>query len=209
MLAIHDSPASSDREPTGVLIDWESPGHHDGSDKRFLRHAEKREFMSARILIMLMRDTHTFTHTVGDDMESFIWILVWIATFHAPNTMRPDERYEVMQMFDSASGRTRRAAYFDADNFISDLKLKSNPFSLLLYKLFAKLQTRYLKPARLSAESKPNGPMETHAWMINAMEKALEDEEWKSVQDSSVDNEVEPPEVERHYLERKWGVILA
>lgn len=58
--------------------------------------------MSAR---MLLRSGPSLTRNVGDDLESFVLVLLWVAICHAPNDMAPEERWDVMSMFDTATGK--------------------------------------------------------------------------------------------------------
>ncbi|EEB92357.1 hypothetical protein MPER_09147 [Moniliophthora perniciosa FA553] len=67
----------------GILIDWELSKRIDRetTEARSFERTGTWPFISVRILTGV-----SLKHVVGDDLESFVWVLGWIAARHAPNT---------------------------------------------------------------------------------------------------------------------------
>ncbi|KAH8922377.1 hypothetical protein BT69DRAFT_1334777 [Atractiella rhizophila] len=79
-----------DDKGQGFLGDWElAKVGGDSSDANERTGTE--EFMSLRLLESMVHDSPV-RHEVQDDMESFVYVLLWIAASYAASDMAPDQR---------------------------------------------------------------------------------------------------------------------
>lgn len=42
-------------------------------------------------------------HTISDELESLLWVMLWIAIRHAPSKLLPKERLSLLRLFDYES----------------------------------------------------------------------------------------------------------
>ena len=153
------------------------------------------QFLSIRLL----RDTQAY-HQVSDDIESFIWILLWVAARYAPNNLSFETRAAFLQRFDrydltpeynKASMATAGAATI---NSLWGLQLKSPQLEDLLGELMEHLRYRYYddrKKYRTPGMSdddvkKLQERLSTHEWMESTLLRELDNEEWRGMKDGAV-----------------------
>ncbi|KAE9408897.1 hypothetical protein BT96DRAFT_626400 [Gymnopus androsaceus JB14] len=79
----------------GYLIDWEF-GRWDRADDS---SADERTGTWQFLSIRLLENPATF-HEIRDDIESFFYVLFWVAARYAPNKQNPSQRSEFLSMFD-------------------------------------------------------------------------------------------------------------
>lgn len=124
--------------------------------------------------------------TVGDDLESFILLMLWIAGRYAPNNMSPHDRATFLQHFEHqhAAGKID---LFTSRNIVARLYLASVPLEDLLVDLLDSYQWRYTVLSRrkltqmgaIEELKKKQEALESHSLLISIIQKALEDEEWQ------------------------------
>ncbi|KAE9385386.1 hypothetical protein BT96DRAFT_840765 [Gymnopus androsaceus JB14] len=173
----------------GYLIDWEFArwdGEGDGA-------AEERTGTWQFLSIRLLQNPATH-HEIRDDIESFFYVLFWVAGRYAPNKLDPSERTEFLSMFDykqlqpaAAKHRFVTAGQFSVTE--GGPMLATEYFEDLLVSMIENLAPLYRKRSGKTAADQV-GRMLTHDWMANEMAKALENKEWKAMRDAAVDHEV-------------------
>ena len=141
------------------------------------------------------------TRTLGDDLESFALLLLWLAGRYAENTMSPLERAEFLQQFDSLYGRAKAHMFGVGPTIAGELKLSSKNLRYLLEDLLEGYRYRYTElrereqkiPEKLAAHKHHQARLENHEWLMGLLSKALKDEEWKASSDPSrKEQKVEP-----------------
>ena len=141
------------------------------------------------------------TRTLGDDLESFALLLLWLAGRYAANDMSPLERAEFLQQFDSLYGRAKANMFGFGSTTAATLKLPSKGLKFLLEDLlegyryrYAELREREQKiPEKLEAHKRHQARLENHEWLMGLLSEALKDEEWKASSDPSrKEQKVEP-----------------
>ena len=133
------------------------------------------------------------TRTLGDDLESFALLLLWLAGRYAANDMSPLERAEFLQQFDSLYGRAKAHMFGVGPTIAGELKLCSEDLTTLLEDLLEGYQCRYTnlrkreqkRPDKLAAQKDDQARLENHEWLMGLLSKALKDEEWKASSDPS------------------------
>ncbi|KAJ7885082.1 hypothetical protein B0H14DRAFT_2699614 [Mycena olivaceomarginata] len=71
----------------GLLIDWELARYQEDATPRTYEQIGTRQFMATR----LFQDPPP-VRTIGDDIESFVLVLLWLAVRYTPNDMLPKAR---------------------------------------------------------------------------------------------------------------------
>ncbi|KAJ7940331.1 hypothetical protein B0H13DRAFT_1849606 [Mycena leptocephala] len=102
--------------------------------------------------------------TVGDDIESFLLVLVWVAVAYAPSKMTPRQRAGTLKAFDDPASVRKKTMLLAGAGFVQQFDLNSPHFR----KLDAKVVLEEKKAA-----------LETHHWIIQTLRNALQDNEWK------------------------------
>ncbi|CAA7260739.1 unnamed protein product [Cyclocybe aegerita] len=181
----------------GLLIDWELSKKLSLIGARVLERTGTWQFVSIR----LHEGLGKLIHRVGDDLESFLWVLVWVALRNAKNDMTIPQRALFLQAFDysvDGEGGLARRNYIEKDYLaIKRIKLSNEFFSRILSTLWSKFGGRYgtvlfdMKDTDdHAAAEKWLAELESHEWMLGEVEKALKDEEWRNCgRDGSVKQE--------------------
>ena len=152
------------------------------------------QFLSIRLL----RDTQAY-HQVSDDIESFIWILLWVATRYAPNNLsfaaraaflQRFDRYGLIPDFDKAS--MAGTGMVGITSFAGP-QLKSLQLEALLGELMEQLRYRYDDSKRYRTPGmsdddvkKLQERLSTHEWMESTLLRELDNEEWRGMKDGAV-----------------------
>ncbi|KAJ3506069.1 hypothetical protein NLJ89_g7078 [Agrocybe chaxingu] len=171
----------------GLLIDWELSKKISLIGARVLERTGTWQFVSIRLHEGLGR----LIHRVGDDLESFLWVLVWVALRHAQGDMTTDERALFLQAFDysvNGKGGLARRNYIEKDSTaIKRMKLSNEFLSRILSTLWSKFGGRYgtllfdtKETEDPIAAEKWKADLESHEWMLGELEKALKNEEWRN-----------------------------
>ncbi|KAJ3510496.1 hypothetical protein NLJ89_g4634 [Agrocybe chaxingu] len=164
-------------EGGGILIDWEFSKHLDEEGAR-----GTRQFISIRLLL----EDQIF-HKIGDDLESFLYVLVWIAAKYAPNDMDIKFRTSLLRAFDLAGGVEKRNHILKGTSAIYDIKLEQPAFANLLVTLWLEFGARYNSDSYRFLETRdPEAArewlnrLESHEWMMATLSEALKNEDWLS-----------------------------
>ncbi|KAJ7802408.1 hypothetical protein B0H14DRAFT_2385497, partial [Mycena olivaceomarginata] len=118
----------------GLLIDWELARFR--QDPREYEGAGTRHFMAAR----LFADPPPM-RTVGDDIESFVLLLLWIAARYTANTMSPLSRTNFLDLFEKYG--TEITLIQSIPSRIPALFLTTVPFRLFLANVAGIYEARY------------------------------------------------------------------
>ncbi|CAA7260742.1 unnamed protein product [Cyclocybe aegerita] len=171
-------------ESGGLLIDWEFSKKITLIGPRALERTGTWQFMSIRLHKGL--DQHI--HNVGDDLESFLWVLVWVALRYAQNEMSVAEREMFLDAFNYSfhgeGGLAKRGYILTDYAAIEDMKLDNGFLSNMLCNFWSKFGGRYgtttfrTKKEDHVATDKWLEELESHEWMLSELEKALKNEEW-------------------------------
>ena len=141
------------------------------------------------------------TRTLGDDLESFALLLLWLAGRYAENTMSPPERARFLRRFDNLDGDAKADMFRGGSTIAVQLKLSSKNLRYLLAGLLEGYRYRYTElleqeeemPLELAAHEgalaarieQRQARLENHEWLMGLLSKALKDEEWKASSDPS------------------------
>ncbi|KAJ7285195.1 hypothetical protein C8J57DRAFT_1290688 [Mycena rebaudengoi] len=176
----------------GFLIDWELSRYESDDGARAYERIGTRQFMSAR----LSDATEPQARELADDLESFLLVLLWVAISYTPGTMTAKARADELQDFNNANTAAKRRLISSGSNSVGYFNLDSPHFEELLGKLLDGFRARYHKPLRLA----PGPPistdhLESHGWMMEILQKALEDKTWQALKDAGKAQPVERPDV--------------
>jgi hypothetical protein len=138
--------------------------------------------------------------TLGDDLESFVHVLLWLVCRYAPNDMEDYRRAIFLERFDKSHGQSKADMLRGGRALIADLELKSDHLTILLEKLLDGCQYRYTKlgrreqraPGELEEFKHHQAQLESHSWLMDLLSDALKAEEWKAFRDPAKDQEVAP-----------------
>jgi hypothetical protein len=133
-------------------------------------------------------------HGIADDLESFIWLLVWIAARYGPHLLSAPELLAFLTPFDYNpqlvlhAGKVTIARQGSA--LIYDLSVETQGFESLLITLMKTLHELYLKPEALSVTGLSESQIDqvktrlhSHDWMMQTIGTALENIEWRKTVD--------------------------
>jgi hypothetical protein len=129
--------------------------------------------------------------TLGDDIESFALVLLWLVGRYAANTMSPVERAMFLQRFDSLYGDPKADMFRSGRALVPTLKLPSQNLRYLLEDLLDGYRFRYTelgereqqKAGKLEAHKHHQARLESHKWLMDLLSDALKAEEWKRLRD--------------------------
>jgi hypothetical protein len=129
--------------------------------------------------------------TLGDDLESFALVLLWLVGRYAANAMSPVERAMFLQRFDSLYGDPKADMFRSGRALVPTLKLPSQNLRYLLEDLLDGYRFRYTelgereqqKPGQLEAHKDHQARLENHQWLMHLLSDALKAEEWKRLRD--------------------------
>ncbi|PBK62673.1 hypothetical protein ARMSODRAFT_1008164 [Armillaria solidipes] len=178
---------NSGSPPLGYLIDWELAKFSEDKGARACEKMGTRQFMSAR----LCRESPP-PRTLGDDLESFALVLLWLAGRYAKNELSPITRCEFLLPFERKDG-THKAKMLRDNALAATLHLDSHNLEGLLADLLDGYRWRYFellhrdqeqsnKSEELTCQRKQ---LETHDWLMTLLRDGLKDEAWKAVRDPS------------------------
>jgi hypothetical protein len=119
--------------------------------------------------------------TLGDDLESFALVLLWLVGRYAANEMSPVERAMFLQRFDSLYGDPKADMFRSGRALVPTLKLPSKDLRYLLEDLLDGYRFRYTelgereqqKPGKLEAHKHHQARLESHKWLMDLLSDAL------------------------------------
>ncbi|KAJ7199146.1 hypothetical protein GGX14DRAFT_401457 [Mycena pura] len=174
----------------GLLIDWELSRYESDKGARTYERTGTWQFMSAR----LSSATKPQARELADDLESFLLVMLWLAVLYAPGTMHPKTRADRIKIFDDANPELKSLVMSGGKSWVA--KLASPHFGRLLMKLLDGFAARYHEPLRLDPSPPPSTVyLESHAWMMEKLREALEDETWRVLKDAGELQPIQKPEV--------------
>ena len=144
-------------------------------------------------------------HGIADDIESFIWLLLWIAAKYGPHSYGGSSLRDFLTHFDynpqlSLAGAKRDLA-LQGSGAVLELLLETPGLEKLLSLLMTSVNHLHLGPQRLSrldfSQSQIDevtGRLQTHKWMMETINKALEDQKWRETLDPSRNHKLPIPE---------------
>lgn len=212
-----------------MLIDWELSKIEGEEDPRARRRTVSRFDQSDLHMLMkneqgtwpflaarLLKDPQT-AHEACDDIESFVYLLLWTAARYAPNNMTPKGRAVFLHRFERQS--PTYAAHMKQILLESDvartLELDSAPLRRIITDLVKHLAFRHPERWKEGLSSKgidrKQRLMLTHEWMATYLDTALR--EWQETDDGSIPHTikdihvaVQAPEDRRKRRKAEWSL---
>ncbi|KAH8826705.1 hypothetical protein DL96DRAFT_1603889 [Flagelloscypha sp. PMI_526] len=173
----------------GYLIDWELSKLLASTQPRVAERTGTWQFMPIRLL------NDSSVHEVRDDLEAAIWVLFWTLIKYAANKFTPSDRLKRLEMFEyhpnNPSFGKRDFATFTAGKTAAALGVKEPP---QLVELTNKLG--FAIAVNNDYETSSEHSLETHDWILTTLNSALEDSDWKQLNDSARENDIGKPVVE-------------
>ncbi|KAJ7276092.1 hypothetical protein B0H12DRAFT_2740 [Mycena haematopus] len=170
----------------GLLIDWELARFEEDQNARAYERTGTRQFMAARLF-----DNPLPTRNVGDDIESFVLLLFWVAVLYAPNQASEEERMSFLNQFDDPLSKQNLIGRYRQN--ARRLKLETPQFLAFLTKIGRGYVDRYEVPDD-ETEAKELATrqlaLERHDWLLGIFQAALNDEDWKATKDAARHNAI-------------------
>lgn len=143
--------------------------------------------------------------TVGDDLESFMLVFLWLAALYAPNKTSEKDHGEVLHVYDTPNRRNRIDFLLVGREKPHQFELKSTHLTNILMKLMQQYSNRYATPFddELALELSEKKKLETHGWMINLMQEALKNDEWSAIKDRALRQKFTSPVAKEGIKKRK------
>ncbi|KAF8894293.1 hypothetical protein CPB85DRAFT_1440523 [Mucidula mucida] len=176
------------QEPEGgLLVDWDFVQCHDDHTKVY-KGTSTRHFTAARLC-----NTSPPPRTIGDDLESFVLVLLWIAVRYAPNKMTASERGSALAKFEGADCLSKTYMILAGTSNVVKMKLLSSDLELVLEDVidifswrYKALRSRDTHNAKAVEELRGRQALlEGHGWLVNILSDALQNEAWANDTDGS------------------------
>jgi hypothetical protein len=134
---------------------------------------------------------------LGDDLESFVYVLLWLVGRYAPNKLSDHERALFLRRFD---GLYKADMLRIGGSFVTKLKIESKNLRYLLADLLDGYRYRYTElgqreqrePGNLEEHKRLQAQLESHKWLMDTLSDALKAEEWKALRDPAKEQGVAP-----------------
>ncbi|KAJ7903694.1 hypothetical protein B0H14DRAFT_3421873 [Mycena olivaceomarginata] len=168
----------------GLLIDWELARVEKDQTAKAYERTGTRQFMAARLF-----DDPLPTRNVGDDIESFVLLLFWIAVRYAPNKMSDEKRSSFLEQFENP--QSKRNLIISYRQSAQGLQLETPGLLAFLAKIGRGYVDRYEVPISLNDRQEAEElavkqlALEKHDWPLNIFETALNNEVWKATKDAA------------------------
>ncbi|KAJ6607336.1 hypothetical protein B0H10DRAFT_2227883 [Mycena sp. CBHHK59/15] len=146
--------------------------------------------MAARLF-----DNPAPTRNVGDDIESFVLLLFWIAVRYAPNNSSEKQRTSFLNQFEDPEAK--RNLILGYRQSAQRLQLESSQFRTFLVHIALQYTYRYDQPISLDDRAEVEElaakqlALEKHDWLLDIFKTDLNDEAWKAIKDPARDNAIE------------------
>ncbi|KAF5392107.1 hypothetical protein D9757_003326 [Collybiopsis confluens] len=158
-----------------MLIDWELSNDVGELGSRSYERTGTWQFRSIRLL--QAKEADKIQHSVGDELESFLWVLSWVIAFD-----------QLMR-----GGSAKKSKLGSGGLTIRDLKLATPQVCDLLTTLWQKFGGRYGSDMFFTEQTRSKEDadkwlqsLESHDWMMGQLETALANEDWKKLNDRRV-----------------------
>lgn len=157
--------------------------------------------------LALLRDPNK-AHHVTDDIESFLWVLLWVAIRHASNSLTPAERRGCLAQFNVSSSHWRfklslvQGGRVAIESRVAGIQLASEPLKHCLGTLVDELHHAIIR-----IENGAKDHWSTHDWVLGVLDEALKNEEWKRAIDPQLDNEVAGDPNGKPYAQRSLSEL--
>ncbi|KAF9021834.1 hypothetical protein BDZ89DRAFT_1071147 [Hymenopellis radicata] len=192
-----------DRPSSAILIDWELSKLITDKANRVSERTGTLQFKAARLC-----GPSPPPRTIGDDVESFVLLLLWMAARYAPNNMTSSERGNFLARFDRPNGLDKMDMIRLGADTVANLKLLSSELRKVLAHVMSKCLWRYKELSPLDEDDaeaaeelqRQKALVEGHDWLIDILSTALQNDAWKAGKDRSrpeQEVEIEIVEVER------------
>lgn len=135
-------------------------------------------------------------HEKSDDIESFFWVMLWIAIRHAPNCLTANYRLKLLSNFDFSKTEDPEIDKIMWTGLGGQLVTGKQTGLQLTTSFFAGVLERLatgLWPACHLNEKEAVKDWATHDWMEGSLEGALKNDEWSAMKDGAVDHPVAQP----------------
>jgi hypothetical protein len=141
------------------------------------------------------------SRTLGDDLESFALVLLWLVGRYATNEMSPVERAMFLQRFDNLYGDPKADMFRSGRALVPTLKLPSQNLRYLLEDQLDGYRFQYTelgereqqKPGQLEVHKDHQAQLENPQWLMDLLSNALKAKGWKRLRDPARrDQEVAP-----------------
>jgi hypothetical protein len=136
---------------------------------------------------------------LGDEIESFLLLYLWVSGRYAPSTMDGIQRYNFLQHFEGRTGEGKEAL-FTAEDKVFRLQLSSAPLRRALNSLMKRYRSRYMmldpdntSPTAATAAIEEQAPLANYDWIKGELERALKEGVWPEG-DHAVDQTVDVPD---------------
>ncbi|KIK67589.1 hypothetical protein GYMLUDRAFT_36329 [Collybiopsis luxurians FD-317 M1] len=181
----------------GMLIDWELSKHLELKEPRSCERTGTWQFKSIHLLEATTENP--VEHSVGDDVESFFWVLAWVVGRNAPSSMTDTHRAYFLRTFDETldAGYAKQMILLGGRKAVKDLKIDTIQVSDLLTELWLKFGGRYESDSFVSTKRRSKEEahdwlqqLETHDWTIGELGAALADTDWRNLRDASISRQV-------------------
>ncbi|KAH8917615.1 hypothetical protein BT69DRAFT_1226588 [Atractiella rhizophila] len=205
-----------EEEPKGYLIDWEF-AKKKSDPVASLERTGTYEFMSHRLL-RAIHSKQTIRHDTEDDIESFVYVLIWTVISYAQSELSDEDRRSLLLPFDRMQNSIE-STVTGRNGIITSgagaLKVNTLELDQVLQDLFLDLSYRLVTPGDLVAQTRNLqrlirlpaipaaeekqlidsmiGQMATHTFMRELLRRALMDETrtWRGREDGAVSRETQ------------------
>ncbi|KAJ6458626.1 hypothetical protein C8R47DRAFT_146138 [Mycena vitilis] len=188
----------TDGTSAAYLIDWELACYSEESASRAYDTVGTRQFKSASLC-----NPDPPVRSLGDEIESFVLVLLWLATSYAPATMTAESRTNALKVFDNYYGLGKIHMLSAGEGIAVMIGLQSEDFERLLADVLEGFSFRYrLLPRMASAAKraeldKKRLLTENHEWLMQTLQAGLENKNWAVFADPGAAQEVEEPRFQK------------
>ncbi|KAJ7682265.1 hypothetical protein DFH06DRAFT_1464038 [Mycena polygramma] len=166
----------TDGTSVGYLIDWELACYSEESASRAYDTVGTRQFKSASLCA-----PDPPVRSLGDEIESFVLVLLYLATSFAPATMTAGSRTNALKVFDD----------YHSFGKINMLLAGQGIAVKIGFSFRYRLLPRRMTSAAQHAEvDKKRALTEDHKWLMQTLRAGLENEDWAVFADPGAPQEV-------------------
>ncbi|KAH8925393.1 hypothetical protein BT69DRAFT_1279762, partial [Atractiella rhizophila] len=188
-ILIYDPPSTSDRgsvESQGLLIDWEMAKVE--SSESFPRTTERtgtHQFIALELL-----SSGRAQHEPRHDLESFIYVLLWITIRHARSRMVEADRDNLLEHFDRkrtiARSHAAKKDLLKSPSQVLHLRLDTPELRNTLESVWRPFQA-YMEAVELGMNREVDKIILTHSILIEKLVSALGNKNWKQTKDAAIE----------------------
>ncbi|KAJ7828330.1 hypothetical protein B0H13DRAFT_1656344 [Mycena leptocephala] len=173
----------------GLLIDWELARLEGDETSRAYERTGTRQFMAARLF-----DDPPPTRNAGDDIESFVLLLFWIAIVYAPNKSTSQQRASFLKKFEDPESKKDLILGYRQN--AQRLGLETPEFSACLMRIGRQYMHRYDLPdlpdgrAEVEELEAQQLALRSHDWLLDIFKTDLANTVWKTTKDRARENPI-------------------